>query len=172
VFELGPLPRRRSLQIPGPERSSGPLSRKNALLSALSHLPPHQWQRAGSAVSRLTFAADAGGQPGLVLSAVAGIAPVLMDQMGAGALSRPARRRPEFTARAAAPAAPIGACLRVGPVRPGAWMPRPAGGGLLALPVQGRIGPAERTGLRLACSRMGLTRCLAAGIGRVTLLIT
>jgi hypothetical protein len=28
----------------------------------------------------------AGGQPGLVLSVVAGIAPVLMDQMGAGAL--------------------------------------------------------------------------------------
>ena len=34
-------------------------------------------QRAGVAVSRLTFAADAGGQCGLVLSVVAQIAPVL-----------------------------------------------------------------------------------------------
>jgi hypothetical protein len=56
-------------------------------------------QRAGSAVSWLTLAADAGGQSGLVLSVVAGIAPVLMDQMGAGAPSRPARRRPELAAR-------------------------------------------------------------------------
>ena len=60
-------------------------------------------QRAGSADPRLTLAADAGGQCGLVLSVVAGVAPVLMDQMGAGAMSRPARRRPELTARGAAP---------------------------------------------------------------------
>src|SRR5207253_9952745 len=60
-------------------------------------------QRAGSAVSRLTLAADAGGQCWLVLSVVAGIAPVLMGEMGAGARSRPARRRPELTACAAAP---------------------------------------------------------------------
>jgi len=113
-------------------------------------------QRAGSAVSRLTLAADASGQPGLVLSVVAGIASVLMDQVGSGALSRPARRRPELTARAAAPVrapasspsgqgllcavAHVGAARaqrqarrsahgrRADPVRPGAWMTRPAGG--------------------------------------------
>ncbi len=61
-------------------------------------------QHARSAVSRLTFAPEAGGQPGLGLSAAAaGIAPVLIDQAGAGARSRPARRRPELTARGMAP---------------------------------------------------------------------
>jgi hypothetical protein len=41
-------------------------------------------------ISRLTLAADAGGRSGLVLSVAAGIAPVLMEEMGAGAMSRPA----------------------------------------------------------------------------------
>src|SRR6266480_4154887 len=89
-----------------------------------------------------------------------GIAPVLTDQVGAGALSRPARRRPELTARAAAravspvhyragpvlrrgarrrgagaaPGAPIGAWRRAGPARPGAWGAA-VGGRLMALPV-------------------------------------
>ena len=66
-------------------------------------LAPPSVRGAGSAVSRLAFAADAGGQSGLVLSAVAGIAPVLMEQMGAGARSHHARRRPELTARGTAP---------------------------------------------------------------------
>jgi hypothetical protein len=113
-------------------------------------------QRARSAVPRLTLAADAGGQPGLIPSVAAGIAPVLMDQMGAGAPSRPVRRRPELTARGtapvraaassssvqgllcavahagaargAAPGAPIGVWRRAGPVRLAGWMSRPAGG--------------------------------------------
>jgi hypothetical protein len=42
----------------------------------------------------------------------------------------------------------------------------------MALPVYGGIGPPERTGLRLACSRTALRSALDAGIGRVTLLIT
>src|SRR6266480_562722 len=119
-------------------------------------------QGTGAAVSRLTLAADAGGQCGLVLSVVAQIMPVLMDQMGAGARSRPARRRPGLTARAtapvravspvhhragpvrrrgarrrgagAAPGAPIGAWRRAGPARPGAWGAA-VGGRLMALPV-------------------------------------
>jgi hypothetical protein len=99
----GPLPRRHGLQIPGPERSSEPLSRKNAFLQSCPAWPAAGVQRAGSAVSWLTLAADAGGQCGLVLSVVAQIVPVLMDQMGAGARSRLARRRLGLTARAAAP---------------------------------------------------------------------
>ncbi len=100
----GPLPRSQGLRIPGPERSfrSAEQEECSSFQSCVT-CPAVGVQRARSAVSRLTFAADAGGQPGLVLSAAAQIAPVLMDQMGAGALSRPARRRPELTARAAAP---------------------------------------------------------------------
>jgi hypothetical protein len=71
--------------------------------SVLPTCPAASVRGAGSAVPRLTLAAEAGGQSGLVLSAVAGIAPALVDQMGAGARSRPARRRPELTAHAAAP---------------------------------------------------------------------
>jgi hypothetical protein len=100
----GPLPRRQGLQIPGPERSFGAAEQEEcSSFQSCPTCPRRQCAGHGSAVSRLTFAADAGGQPGLVLSAVAGIAPVLMDQMGAGARSRPVRRRPELTARAAAP---------------------------------------------------------------------
>jgi len=170
-------------RIPGRERSSGPLSRKNALPFSPVPLTPPPVQGARSAVSRLTFAADAGGQCGLVLSVVAGIAPVLMDQVGAGALSRPARRRPELTARAAAPVRAVspvhhraGPVLRRGARRRGAgaepgapvgaWPARrssparrlddTAGRLLMVLPVYGGIGPPERTGLRLACPRTAL----------------
>ena len=112
VFGLG----RQGLRIPGPEGSCGPLSRKNALLSVPRRLPRRQLQRAGSAVSRLSLAADAGGQCELVLPASAGITPVLMDEMGTGTLSRRARRRPELTARGAAP---VRAAARSSPGR--AW---------------------------------------------------
>ena len=152
-------------------------------LSVLSHLPRRQCAGHGSAVSRLTFAADAGGQPGLVLSAVAGIAPVLMDQMGAGARSRPVRRRPELTGEArrqfaprpvhhrrTACCAPWRTSARRGcsarradrhmagaPVQssqaPGCAA---AGRQLMALPAHSGIGPPERTRLRLACSRTAL----------------
>ena len=63
---------------------------------------------------------------GLVLSAVAGIAPVLMDQVGAGAMSRPARRRPELRCEPRRPFAPrpvhhrAGCVLRRGARRRGA----------------------------------------------------
>ena len=128
VFGLG----RQGLRIPGPEGSCGPLSRKNALLSVPRRLPRRQLQRAGSAVSRLSLAADAGGQCELVLPAAAGITPVLMDEMGTGTLSRRARRRPELTARGAAPvqrqARRSAHGRRAGPARPDAWMARPAGG--------------------------------------------
>jgi hypothetical protein len=95
------LPRQRP-RVPGRERSFELLSRKNALpFSPVPTCPAVSVHRAGSAVPRLTLAADAGGQPGLVLSVVAGIVPVLMDQMGAGARSHPVRRRPGLTACAA-----------------------------------------------------------------------
>jgi hypothetical protein len=95
-----PLPRRQGLQIPGSERSFRAAEQEEcSSFQSCATWPVVGVQRAGVAVSRLTFAADAGGQPGLVLSAVAQIVPVLMDQMGAGARSRPARRRPGPTAR-------------------------------------------------------------------------
>ena len=100
----GPLPRRQGLPIPGSERGSGAAEQEEcSSFQSCATWPVAGVQRARSAVSRLTVAADAGGQSGLVLSAVAGIAPVLVDEMGAGARSRPARRRPGLAARAAAP---------------------------------------------------------------------
>src|SRR6266480_1679970 len=99
-----PLPRRQGLQIPGPGRSFGAAEQEEcSSFQSCATCPAVGVQRAGSAVSRLTLAADAGGQSGLVLSVVAGIALVLMGEMGVGAMSRPARRGPELTARAAAP---------------------------------------------------------------------
>ena len=152
-------------------------------------------QCAGSTASRLTFAADASGQSGLVLSAVAGIAPVLMGQMGAGARSRPARRRPELTApgaapvRAAASSSPAHGLLCAVAHAGAARVQRQAR--LAGAPVQPGQVPGCRgrqaadgtagsqrdrpTGTdRVAAGLLadGLTRCLAAGIGRVTLLIT
>jgi hypothetical protein len=121
-------------------------------------------QRAGSAVSRLTLAADAGGQSGLVLSVVAGIAPVLMGEMGAGAMSRPARRRLELTARGAAP------------VRAAASSS--SGQGLFCAVAHAAAAPAQRQARRSAHSwhagllADGLAFCLAVGIGCVTLMIT
>jgi hypothetical protein len=133
----------------------------------------------------------------LVLSVVAQIVRVLMDQMGAG-VRCPARRRLELTARAAAPVRAVassssgqGLCCavahvgaarvqrqvrrsahgrRAGPVRPGAWG-AVAGWPLPALSAYGGIGPPERTGSRLACSRAASSSALpgAAGIGCVTL---
>ena len=97
----------------------------------------------------VTLAADAGGQPGLVLP-VATIAPVLMGEMGTGAMNRPAGRRPRLTARGAAPGAPIAAW----PARwssPARCVDAAAGRRLMAVPVDGGIGPPEQTGLRLAC---------------------
>jgi hypothetical protein len=89
---------------PGHERSSGAAEQEEcSSFQSCPTCPAVSVQRAGSAVSWLTLAADAGGQSGLVLSVVAQIVPVLMDQMGAGAPSRPARRRLGLTARAAAP---------------------------------------------------------------------
>jgi hypothetical protein len=140
-------------------------------------------QGARSAVPRLTLAADAGGQPGLVLSAVTQIAPVLMDQMGAGALSRPVRRRPELTGEARRPFAPRPvhhrrtACCAPWrtPARRGCSARRAdrhmagapvqssqapgcaaAGRQLMARSAHSGIGPPERTRLRLACSRTAL----------------
>jgi hypothetical protein len=140
-------------------------------VSVLCHLAVVGVQRARSAVSRLTLAADAGGQPGLVLSAVAGIVPVLMDQMGG--------RRPEpscapeawLTARAAAQAqcqarrlARGGALVSPGQV-PGCRGRRAAAGaaGL------GRDRPAGTGRIAAGLLAAGLTFCLAAGIGRATL---
>jgi hypothetical protein len=100
----GPLPRRQGLRIPGPEPSFGAAEQEEcSSFPSCVTCPVVGVRRTGSAVSRLTLAADAGGQSGLALPAAARIAPVLMDQMGASVRSRPARRRPEFTARAAAP---------------------------------------------------------------------
>jgi hypothetical protein len=159
--------------------------------SVLSHLPRRQCAPCWICRFTADFCADAGGQRGLVLSVVAQIAPALMDQMGADARSRPARRRPELTARAAAPVravspvhhragpvrrrgarrrgagaapgAPIGAWRRAGPARPGAWVPRPAGG---CWHCRFRAGSAPGTG-RVAAGLLadGLTFCLTAGIG-------
>jgi hypothetical protein len=106
--------------------------------------------------------------------------PVRMDQMGSGAPRRPARWRPGLTARAAAlvrarpvhhragpglrlahvgagaaPGAPIGAW----PARwsrPAKSLDAAAGRRLMALLVDGGIGPPEQTGLRLACPRVAL----------------
>jgi hypothetical protein len=100
----GPLRCRQGPRIPGSERSSGAAEQEEcSSLQSFPTCPAASVRGAGSAVPRLTLAAEAGGQSELVLSAVAGIAPVLVDQMGAGARSRPARRRPELTAHAAAP---------------------------------------------------------------------
>jgi hypothetical protein len=100
----GLLLRRQRPRIPGRERNSGAAEQEEcSSLQSFPTCPAASVRGAGSAVPRLTLAAEAGGQSELVLSAVAGIAPVLVDQMGAGARSRPARRRPELTAHAAAP---------------------------------------------------------------------
>jgi hypothetical protein len=78
----GPLPRRQGLRIPGSEHSSGAAEQEEcSAFQSCAIWPAAGVQRARSAVSRLTFAAHAGGQSGLVLPAVAGIAPVLVDQM-------------------------------------------------------------------------------------------
>jgi hypothetical protein len=119
-----------------------------------------------------------------------------MDQMGAGARSRPVRRRPELTARAAAPVraaassspahgllcavAHVGAARvqrqarrsahgrRAGPVQPGAWMRR----GREAADGTAGSQPDRPTGTDQVAAGLPadrLTRCLAAGIGRATL---
>jgi hypothetical protein len=165
-------------------------------LPVLSHLPRRQCAPCWIAVSRLTLAAHADGQPGLVLSAVAQIAPVLMDQMGAGARSRLARRRLGIAARAAAPVravspvhhragpvrrrgarrrgsgaapgAPIGAWRRAGPARPRCLgcRGRRATAGAAGL---GRDRPAGTGRVAAGLLADGLTFCLAAVIGCATL---
>ena len=143
AFEPGLSLVRQGLRIPGPERSFGAAEQEEcSSFQSCATCPAVGVQRARSAVSRLTLAADAGGQSGLVLSAVAGIAPVLMDQVGAGALSRPARRRPELTARAAAPVRAVS-------------------------PVHHRAGPVLRRGAR----RRGAGATPGAPIGEVGALI-
>jgi hypothetical protein len=193
----GLLLRRQRPRIPGRERSSGPLNRKNALPSSpCPTCPAVSVQGAGSAVPRLTLAADAGGQPGLVLSVVAGIVPVFMDQMGAGARSRPARRRPGLTARAAAPVRAMSPVHhRAGPVRRRGARRRGRGRSARradrrvaarwssparCLGCRGRRAAAGTAGSgrdrpagtgRVAAGLLadGLTLCLAAGIGCATL---
>jgi hypothetical protein len=164
--------------------------------------PGASGQPLGIAPFTLALAADAGGQCGLVLSVVAGIAPVLVDQMGADARSRPARRRPELTARAAAPLRAAAssssgrgvfcAVAHVGAARVqrqarrsahgGAWRradPSPPGApgcrGRQAadgMPVHSGIGPPEPDQAAAGLPADGPTLCLAAGIGDITLLIT
>jgi hypothetical protein len=100
----GLLLRRQRPRIPDRERELRAAEQEEcSSFQSCPTCPAVSVHRAGSAVSRLTLAADAGGQSGLVLSSVAGIAPVLIGQMGAGARSRPVRRRPELTAPGAAP---------------------------------------------------------------------
>jgi len=129
--------------------------------------------RAGSAVPPLTLAADAGGQSGLVLSVVAGIVPVFMDQMGAGAMSRPARRRPGLTACAAAPVRAAassssgqGLCCAVAHVGARGCSARRAGRRLAGALVQSGQVPGCR-GRRAADSTACLGRDRPAGTGRV-----
>lgn len=154
-------------------------------------LPVVSGQRSGSAVLRLTLAADAGDQPGLVLPG-AGITPVPIDGIGVGALSRPTPRGPEFTARDTAPGravrpirhraghvlrrgarwrgagaalgAPVGACRRAGPVRPGAWIPQPAGGRWQCRLRQHRLAGTDLVAAGLTAD--GLRLCIEAGAGQ------
>ena len=113
----GPLPRRQGLQIPGSERSFGAAEQEEIFPFSLVPLVPAAGvRRAGSAVSRLTLAADAGGQPRAGRVHRRRIAPALMDQMGCRRLSRPARRRPELTARGTAPVRRSQFIIRAGPV--------------------------------------------------------
>jgi hypothetical protein len=172
AFEPGLSLAGRGLRIPGPRAELRAAEQQECFpFQSCPTCPVVSVHRAGSAVSRLTFAADAGGQPGLVLSVVAGIAPVLMDQMGVGAPSRPARRRPELAARAAVRAqrqarrsARGGALVQPGQV-PGCRGRRAAAGaaGL------GRDRPAGTGRVAAGLLADGLTFCLAAGIGRATL---
>ncbi len=159
AFEPGLSLASRGLQIPGPERGFEPLSRKNALpFSPVPLAPPLVCNVLDLQFHGLTIAADAGGQfwAGPVRGRRDRACAYGRD---AGARSRPARRRPELTApvRAAASSSSAGrfcAVAQVGAARVQRQARRSAHGrraGLLA------DGPAF---------------CLAAGIGRVTLLIT
>jgi hypothetical protein len=188
----GLLLHRQRPRIPGRGRRFEPLSRKNALPSVLSHLPAVNVQGARSAVSRLTVAADAGGQCGLVQSA-AGIAPVLIGEMGVGA-ELPCAPKPELTARAAAP---VRATASSSPVRDlfcaVAWSARrgrsakradrrtscaliqsgqvPGCHGRQAADGTagyGGISPPERTGVAAGLLADGLMPGLAAGTGHAT----
>jgi hypothetical protein len=185
-----PFPRRQGLQIPGPREEFRAAEQEECFPFSPVLVGPHLPRRLCAAcwICSFTtdFAADAGGQCGLVLSVVAGIAPVLVDQMGAGARSRPARRRPGLTARAAAPVLAaassssgrglLRAVAHVGAARVrrqarrsahgGAWrradpvrrvpLDAAVGGQLMACRFTAGSAHRNRTGLRLACPRTAL----------------